>query len=353
MDSVKVRTPSDFHDRSLSPKRKKHSTIACGHCRKLKIRCQGGNRGLSQPCEYCAQHSRKCDWPEEDGRKLKRQRSRSDSLFSGHSASAAPDSLAGLAINEDYAANRLPVLDEHRANNFNQQMAGPGEQLPHGQFTPDGMLNHTPQSGTHRSGSSASETPYTTVHYYRHHGPTAIAPGHKQISLKARQDEDDTAHDDQLMIRAGQHVQCSHSYHHALFDTSTGLPKASILPQLIDTFFDYYGDIYCFLNKNRLIQLINEGRPPVFLICAMSALCSRFCQPELFLNFFPPLADISERKAWEYSFPFLERAKSMVMSAISLPTTEVVAGLLLLAFADFGDNNEAGKPVILIELPQF
>ena len=267
-------------------------------------------------------------------------------MLSGHSASAAPDNLAGLAINEDYTANRLPVLDENRAQNFSQ-MVSPGAQLPPGHLTPDGVLNHTPQSETQRSGSSASETPYTTVHYYRHHGPTAIAPGHKQISLKARQDDDESFLDDQLMIRAGQQVQCSHGYNHALFDSSTGLPKASILPQLIDTFFKYYGDIYCFLNRNHLIQLVNEGRPPVFLICAMSALCSRFCPPSIFLGFFPPLADNGDRKAWEYSYPFLERAKSMVMSAISLPTTEVVAGLILLAFADFGDNNEAGMLAIL------
>lgn len=33
----------------------------------------------------------------------------------------------------------------------------------------------------------------------------------------------------------------------------------------------------------------------------------------------------------------------MVMSAISLPSPDVAAGLLMMAFADFGDNNEAGK----------
>lgn len=41
-----------------------------------------------------------------------------------------------------------------------------------------------------RSNSNASETPYTTVHYHRHLGPTALAPGHKRIALKVRQDDD-------------------------------------------------------------------------------------------------------------------------------------------------------------------
>lgn len=33
----------------------------------------------------------------------------------------------------------------------------------------------------------------------------------------------------------------------------------------------------------------------------------------------------------------------MLVAAIDLPSTDVVAGLLMLSYGDFGVNNEAGK----------
>ena len=38
MDTVKVKTPDDFLGPPKSPKRKRHISIACECCRKLKIR---------------------------------------------------------------------------------------------------------------------------------------------------------------------------------------------------------------------------------------------------------------------------------------------------------------------------
>ena len=74
MDSIKVKTPRDFS--SASPKRKKHSTIACASCRKLRIRCQGGQppgqTNRTKPCNHCGNLRRECLWPEEDGRKRPR-----------------------------------------------------------------------------------------------------------------------------------------------------------------------------------------------------------------------------------------------------------------------------------------
>lgn len=74
MDSIKVKTPRDFS--STSPKRKKHSTIACGSCRKLRIRCEGGlapgKTNRTKPCNHCEALKKDCLWPEEDGRKRPR-----------------------------------------------------------------------------------------------------------------------------------------------------------------------------------------------------------------------------------------------------------------------------------------
>lgn len=74
----------------------------------------------------------------------------------------------------------------------------------------------------------------------------------------------------------------------------------------------------------------------------MSALSSRFCDPDLLAPYLESRPEASEREQWELSAPFLEKAKAMVMSSYSLPTPDAVAALLMLAFVDFGDNNEAG-----------
>jgi len=353
MDTVKVKTPGDFEDAVLSPKRKKHSSIACSHCRKLKIRCQGGQSALkssrrnSQPCDYCTQHSRRCDWPDEDGRKLKRQRSRSPSQPGNLSLNTRANAPAGLNGNGMTPATNFSIVDEHQERGLDFL---PETQLrltnQHPASTTNGENSQASEVTSRRSFSSATETPYTTVHYYRHHGPTAIAPGHKQISLKARHDELESPGDGQHVNRetqanerAGTNARNPST---VLFDDDTDLPTSNILPQLLDTFFEYYGDSYCFLNKDHILQLVGCGKPPVFLVNVMSALSSRFCHPSLFAGTFPPVSGDARREAWEYSAPFLEKAKSMVMSALSLPSIDGVAGLLLLAFADFGDNNEAG-----------
>lgn len=127
-----------------------------------------------------------------------------------------------------------------------------------------------------------------------------------------------------------------------LFDASTGLPSNEILSPLLDAFFRYYGDNFFHLNRRHLDSLIERGKASVFLVCVMSALSSRFCSPELFADYLPRKEDGSTRESWEFSKPFLERAKALTMPALDLPSADVIGGLLMLAFVDFGDNNEAG-----------
>ena len=127
-----------------------------------------------------------------------------------------------------------------------------------------------------------------------------------------------------------------------IFDSVTGLPVHALLPTLLDAFFQCYGDNFCHINRQHLERLIDDGRASVFLICVMTGLSSRFCPSEVYSEYLPPKADGTPRKSWEFSKPFLDRAKSLTMSALDLPSADVVAGLIMLAFVDFGDNNEAG-----------
>ncbi|KAG8532544.1 uncharacterized protein KY384_002421 [Bacidia gigantensis] len=289
------------------------------------------------------QHSKSCDWPEEDGRKVKRQRSRSLSQSSAKSSQGGADRFGALELNDQFAPPPLPILEEGSEHSFHN--VEPPRGVPASRK--DDSKNMSRGSSTDDSRrSSASDTPYTTVHYYRHHGPTAIAPGHKQISLKARDDAPEGtagAHNlgppGEPRVSGGDSAAIDGL---SIVDSRTGLPESKLLSHILDAYFNYYGDIYCFMNRNYLNQSIAQGRASTFLIWAIAALSSRFCEPEIFVPYFSPIPEDTKREAWENASPFLEKAKSMVVSAINLPTIDGVAGLLLLAFADFGDNNEAG-----------
>lgn len=345
MDSIHVRTPHDFEQSpGFGDKRKRHSSIACSCCRRLKIRCQGGEsktvsaNAVPKPCNHCASLGKICEWPEEDGRKQKRTRQLS-TASSG--VPLYPTSQDSMSLTSPSTGNPTPPIDtdQPRITDFPAR-ASMAASESRGYYPPQPGL-----SATKRAVSGSSEAAYTTVHYFRHLGPTAIVPGHKKVSLKARRDEQPFTNRSPASTRSASDMQPPRSldlsYSLPLFDDETGLPVKELLPTLLDRYFEYYSDIYCFTNRNFLNAQINEGTQPTFLICVMSALSSRFCGRDLFAPYFPPTE--RPRQEWEYSAPFLERSKQMIMSAISLPGPDVAAGLLMMAFADFGDNNEAGK----------
>ena len=343
MDSIKVSTPRSFDGSSSSPKRKKHSSIACEPCRKLKIRCLGGEAtaissapAATRPCNHCTSLSKRCVWPQEDGRKRGRTSS------PGHAN--GQDYLPEKRWKQSPGPRSIRSLNPPAPSLSSESSQTPGAPADLS-ISPSTVLSAA-NGGTNAkvplrgecSDSSANETPYTTVHYYRHLGPTAIAPGHKKISLKAR-------HDSGGESRHPSMSSSSHVYQDAMlpiFD-STGLPVAALLPTLLDSFFHTYWDNMFFVNRTHLDSLLKTGEASVFLVCAMSTLSSRFCPPELFSGYLPPKADGSARESWEYSVPFLQQTKSMLVAAIDLPSTDVVAGLLMLSYGDFGDNNEAGR----------
>ena len=187
--------------------------------------------------------------------------------------------------------------------------------------------------------SAIDDTPHTVLQYYRYLGSTAIAPGYKKISLKAKNDSpqapglSDSAPD-------SHHVNSP-----SMFDALSNHPRAELLSHLLDAFFEYYGGNFCFLNRQQLEKLISANEISSFLLCSLAALSARFCNPHIFEPYFP-LANDHGMDRWQYSLPFLNRAKKLLIPLLSIPSCDLVAGLLFLALAEFGDNNEAGNKTI-------
>lgn len=175
MDTAKVKTPDDFIGPPSSPKRKRHTSIACECCRKLKVRCIGGESAIGsapsapKPCNHCISQSKNCVWPEEDGRKKPKITS-----------PAASD----LSFRHGIRGKDVPTVPPHtsipRTGRLDSgQPQGYKASSDHGVSpTSNPPTLTTSANGNHSSGehsnSSASQTSYTTVHYYRHLGPTGI-----------------------------------------------------------------------------------------------------------------------------------------------------------------------------------
>lgn len=205
------------------------------------------------------------------------------------------------------------------------------------------------------NGGQAQDSP-TTIHYYRELGPTAIAPGHKQVSVKIQQQQQShhgaaTKYPSQQATKPSAHVQTLPSVIEdpeaaripPIFDNETSLPIEDVLPDLLDAFFTYYADNFCFLNRSYLDHLLTRGESSTFLICSMAALSSRFCNPSKFAKYFQPKEDGSLREGWELSNPFLERAKNLLIPLLGIPSCDVIGGMILLSLAEFGNNSEAGN----------
>lgn len=318
MESVTIHTVKDLKHDSELPRKRKYTSKACSSCRKLKIRCRELKTGSgNSSCEHCTKTQNECSWPEEDGRKLRR-------------AKSSP--LCSPSLNATASSGRSSQPNAGKITNaWTQQSL---EEFIEQPSTID-QLGDSPQDTA--SCSPVNQIPHTVLQYYRYLGPTAIAPGYKKISLKITSDSGSC---DRYKLHRDK---SSEQYESSVFDSESTLPRAELLPHLLDAFFDYYGSYFCFLNRRQLENLISTDEISTFLLCSIAALSARFCDPDILAPYFPPLAASQTRERWEYSLPFLTQAKSLLMPLLSIPSHDLVAGLLFLALAEFGDNNEAGK----------
>ncbi|KAL8891786.1 MAG: hypothetical protein Q9215_001222 [Flavoplaca cf. flavocitrina] len=285
-----TQTPSELFDpRPLNEK--KYSTIACGSCRKLRIRCQGGappgNTNRTKPCNHYENLKKSCLWPEEDGRKRPRA-SALDVPDAAHQNTPASDETTSL--------NDGPI-SQSALHDVNILSIG-SEKEARGQLDVCYCEGQKPAVDK----GQAHDGP-TTIHDYRELGPTAIAPGYKQISIKIQQQPPPpsatTKYPSQRAIHPSFHVQALPSIIEnpeaaslpPLFDNLTSLPVEDALPELLDIFSPFYADNFCFLNR------------------PFSRLPPQPCSSK-FAKYFGTKQDGSLREGWELSIPFLDERKA-------------------------------------------
>lgn len=186
------------------------------------------------------------------------------------------------------------------------------------------------------------------LRYYRRFGPTAVIPGLRKLSVVVNPTEDEPAnlqgvhHEleepkslwDQTPSPASAASQQSR-----IFDKNFREPHQDILPHILEVFFQKFGGHFPFLHPQILGGHVRSGEASSFLLNAIAALTVRFC------SFEGPFAIIQDKYdvKWRRGSPFLKKAKEQLVPLLSIPAPEVVAGLLVLAWAEFGDNNETGQ----------
>lgn len=209
------------------------------------------------------------------------------------------------------------------------------------------------------------------VKYYRHFGPTAIVPGRKRVSLRlkcrpdhihqvkklspfgygAPDDASSTLQDYPITNPPFLYPTSSEPFpidDNPLFDDSTNLPNPEILHHLLDVFFCKVGDHFPFLCRSRIAQSISDGEASAFLICAMCALSARFTS----IRASASSSDSSPGEGtrhWANGAVFAARAKASLGEVISVPSVEHAAGFIILAWVEFGDNNDSGEICCIFE----
>uniref|UniRef100_A0A8H7K3G1 Xylanolytic transcriptional activator regulatory domain-containing protein n=1 Tax=Bionectria ochroleuca TaxID=29856 RepID=A0A8H7K3G1_BIOOC len=181
---------------------------------------------------------------------------------------------------------------------------------------------------------------------YRRLGPTAAAPGVRRLfvavqpypNLPAGQGRDDSRTESSPGGLSISTPRSTWSAYNNLFDSQAQRPHSLILPIILNVFFDHFGGHFPFLQKRVLNYHVRTGEASSFLLNAISALTARFCPLD------GPLAILKDRfkGKWRQGAPFLAKAKDQLASLLSIPASDVVAGLVIMAWVEFGDNNEAG-----------
>lgn len=392
-----VKTVHDFlPDARLSSRRGRLSSKACRMCRVRKVKCELVNNPDQRSCRACEQADLDCLWDTKDGRKQRKLNAGSEQ--SGNTTTEARPSQAGSSSTEDLLSPEnkgerafSPVFSEGRLPDHHNEafdLFGIGDStgsIRHSDSPTtwqqadflemsDGYLGGLNMSQSWTAGEdflldldavplpghqevASFGIPTTTMqakpirlHLFRRYGPTAVAPGLKRLSMVVEKHlDDDPRRPLENMGRAGVSaspqgtplpIQSSALQSNMVLDYFYGIPSA-VLYQLLDVFFQTFGGLFPFLNKRILAGHVRSKQASKFLISSILALTARFCSEDV-------LQLSSDENPhpdhpWRRGERFLKAAKEQLWCLLPVPAPDVVAGLIVLSWAEFGSNSGEGS----------
>ncbi|KAF7191146.1 Nitrogen assimilation transcription factor nit-4 [Pseudocercospora fuligena] len=315
---------------------------ACRHCRIRKTKCSLlGEADTTLPCTFCLAMDLECSVaPRAHApRKKPRTWTASSTLQSRASANGNADQDHGTLPNENHpsvarATNGFEGLFADSAD-LDVSMLGAVDDSWFEAFMTE--VQHDPHNVFLQTHVPARRL---RLRFFRRMGRTAVRPGLFTGLVSVRSIDGTST---SLVPKA--HNSASHGP-----ETATGLSPPSsetvpasaygprlqaIMPGLLETFFAKFGGHFPFLQPEVLRGHYDAGIASSFLLNAIAALTLRFCEP----NRASINVTIQDSQNGD---SFLKTAKEQLVTLLSVPAPDVVAGLIILSWAEFGANNDAG-----------
>jgi hypothetical protein len=165
------------------------------------------------------------------------------------------------------------------------------------------------------------------LYYYRFSGTTALNPGINRISLKLHRRDGGA-------VRAPEPETPSERSMRPppapadLFDAS-GLPHRHVWDPIFEKFLKHMSQHFPSLSRRRMEERYASGTMSAFLANCILALGARF-------------GGESDADGVAACTPFVAKAQELVIPLLHLPAYDVATGLLMLAWASYGQNSDSG-----------
>ncbi|KAI5119149.1 hypothetical protein M0805_005228 [Coniferiporia weirii] len=377
--------PDRSRAHSKAPDQKEQRVpLACLRCRSKRARCSG-NRPR---CTTCKNADAECTWPEgrrrkrtrremEEAERLEREAAAMAARIERRQSLARPtpqqelpqplhhDSLGTPVWNPGDAAqqastsspplsmpldkgwgypsippNHSPYLWPSHSPSSSSKVSGFGQ--PMGDYASEllanaGMSMSSSAQATQLMRALQSQTAFVEgdpsmnedleLYYYRISGSTAFNPGINRISLKL---QPKTVNGPPVAASAPvpseKKVPPSPTRPEELFDQNN-MPFPRVYIPLLDTFFRTMSQHFPSISCRRMNERLETGTMSAFLLNCICAISARF-HPG------------NERPA-EACAPFITKAQELIVPLIHIPAHDSVTGLLLLAWACYGQNSDA------------
>lgn len=321
--------------------KRRRINAACLTCRKRKTRCSG-ERPI---CKTCLDNGHSCAGYAEALSRKNTTGARSIDDDDEYEANDSADSISRShkrpslfrAPTSDATLRSRPPLQKHNSIDSNASN------------TVKEALDFKSPESAHTANSSSMSNRHR-VPFFRYFGPTAIAPGFKQMVVQLK----DRDHRRSVLSISSESPASADpasggaepSPREVVFYNATdSAPVSPVITHLCETFFDALGCSYPFLQRERFMKDLEEKRVDAILVDAVCAIAARFSSDPSLARPSEDNSSVDEKGEIKRAFrgqQYAHRAASALVDTFGSPTTAAAQASLLLAYEEFGTDRDSG-----------
>jgi hypothetical protein len=189
--------------------------------------------------------------------------------------------------------------------------------------------------------SVSSTPPPLRIPFFRWFGPTGIAPGFKRIFVQIKDGSDQQEPQSPSSTKTPLDNLPSDMQRSLkrkdpcllLFEPDDNqTPSAGVLFPLLEKFFEYYECHFPFYSRDSFIGLARDKKVPALLLNSMCAMAARFSALPVFQG----------KPAYVRGEEFANKAKHLLVPLLNLPSYDVVASILMIAWMEMATCHDVG-----------